>query len=155
MFYTFETNKEKEIMNTRQTSIDCYYKIKEEGLLTKMRLEYYEAIFNNAPCTSGEAYDAMITGKVVGKSHRIERARFTELRRMGVIKEVGERKCKISGIRTIVYDLTDELPTDLPPKITKKDRLNKALNAFRKLYKNKDTSTVEDWTTVANLIKKI
>ena len=40
----------------RQTSIDCYNQIKAEGLLSKRRLEVYEAILKSAPCSSGEAF---------------------------------------------------------------------------------------------------
>ena len=139
---------------TRQTSIDCYYEIKNEGLLNNMRLQYFEAIFNNAPCTSGEAYKAMKMGKTVGKGERLERSRFTELRNMGVIKEVGTRRCNESGRSSIVWDLTDKLPTKIKSN-TKKNKIEDALNALRKLYINKNTSTDSDWIIVSDLIKKI
>ena len=78
-------------MNTRQTSIDCYNKIKEEGLLSNMRFKVYEAILRKAPCTSGEAFATMTT-----KENQISqsRARFTELRGLGVIYE----KCYRMGL---------------------------------------------------------
>jgi hypothetical protein len=45
------------------------------------------------------------------------RARFTELRELGVLNEVGERLCKVSGRMCIVWDVTDALPiSDLPKK---------------------------------------
>jgi hypothetical protein len=139
-------------MNTRQTSIDCYNKIKEEGLLSKMRLKVYEAILNNAPCTSGEAFATMTT-----KENQISqsRARFTELRELGVIYEVRNRKCTITGMNVIEWDLTDRLPVNIKKSTkTKKHRLNDALSSLRELYKNKNR-TVEDWKTVADLIKSI
>ena len=106
----------------RQTSIDCYKEIVKEGLLSKMRLQYYEAIMQCAPCTSGEAYDLMIKGKVLPKSVRLERTRFSELRDLGAIKEVGVRRCNISNRKTIVWDLTDQLPNKkLIPKKKDKD----------------------------------
>jgi hypothetical protein len=139
-------------MTTRQTSIDCYNKIKEQGLLSNMRFKVYEAILKKAPCTSGEAFAIMTT-----KENQISqsRARFTELRELGVIYEKGEKQCSITGRNVIEWDLTDRLPINIKnPNKTKKQRLDAALNSLRELYKNKD-STNEDWKTVADLIKSI
>jgi hypothetical protein len=140
-------------MNTRQTSIDCYNKIKEEGLLSNMRFKVYEAILRKAPCTSGEAFATMTT-----KENQISqsRARFTELRELGVIYEKGEKKCSITGRSVIEWDLTDRLPVNIKnPNKTKKQKVDCALNSLRKLYKNKDNSSNEDWKLVADLIKSI
>ena len=138
-------------MKTRQTSIDCYNKIKSEGLLSKMRLKVYEAILRKAPCTSGEAFATMTT-----KENQISqsRARFTELRELGVIYEVQNRKCSITGMSVIEWDLTDRLPIKIKSSNkTKKQRVNDALDSLRQLYKN--NSTDEDWKNVADLIKSI
>ena len=139
-------------MNTRQTSIDCYNKIKQDGLLSRRRFEVYEALLSSAPCTSSEAIrNAKTTFGVFGVS-----SRFTELRDLGVIFEKGEKKCTITGRNVIEWDLTDRLPIEIKnTNKTKKHRVDDALNSLRELYKNKDISTVEDWKTVANLIKSI
>ena len=140
-------------MNIRQTSIDCYNKIKSEGLLSKMRLKVYEAILKNAPCTSGEAFATMTT-----KENQISqsRARFTELRELGVIYEVKNRKCTITGMNVIEWDLTDKIPNKFKKtNKTKKEKINEALKSLRILYKNKDFNTDEDWKKVADLIKNI
>ena len=140
-------------MTTRQTSIDCFNEIKEQGLLSNMRFKVYEAILKKAPCTSGEAFATMTT-----KENQISqsRARFTELRELGVIYEKGEKQCTITGRNVIEWDLTDRLPVNIKnPNKTKKQRLDDALNSLRELYKNKDISTDEDWKIVADLIKSI
>ena len=139
-------------MNTRQTSIQCFNKIKQEGLLSKRRLEVYEALYTSAPCTSSEAIrNAKTTFGVFGVS-----SRFTELRDLGVIYEKGEKQCTITGRNVIEWDLTDKLPVNFKNKNkTKKQRIDDAINSFRELYKNKDNSTKEDWKIVANLIKLI
>ena len=140
-------------MNTRQTSIDCYNEIKANGLLSKTRLQVYLAILKNAPCSSGEAFATMTT-----KENQISqsRARFTELRELGVIYEKGEKQCSITGRNVIEWDLTDRLPINIKnSNKTKKQRLDDALNSLRELYKNKDISTDEDWKIVADLIKSI
>jgi len=140
-------------MGTRQTSIDCYNQIKAEGLLSKRRLEVYEAIYNSAPCTSSEAMVGILNSTNVLTQSR---ARFTELRELGVIYEKGEKKCTITGRNVIEWDLTDNLPIQsIAPTNTKKQRVSDTLEALRLLYKIKNTSTYDDWKNIAILIKSI
>jgi hypothetical protein len=136
-------------MNTRQTSIDCYNKIKEEGLLSKRRLQVYESIYNSAPCTASEVFKE--------KNLKTNQSgRFTELRDLGVIYEKGERICSITGRNVIEWDLTDRLPINIKnPNKTKKQRLDAALKSLRELYRNHNTCSDQDWKMVADLIKSI
>tara|TARA_R110000822_G_C14899044_1_gene448741 strand:+ start:28 stop:441 length:414 start_codon:yes stop_codon:yes gene_type:complete len=137
-------------MITRQTSIDCFNQIKEAGLLAKRRFETFEAIFKSAPCTRQEALEH--TNPINALS--LSAARFTELRRIGVIYEKDVRACKVTGRNVIEWDLTDRLPITLKnTNKTKKQRVNDALDSLRQLYKN--NSTDEDWKKVADLIKSI
>ena len=139
-------------MKTRQTSIDCYNEIKNSNLLAKRRLETFEAIFKSAPCTRQEALEH--TNPLNALS--LSAARFTELRRLGVIYEKSVRPCKVTGRNVIEWDLTDRLPVNIKKSnTTKKQRVDDALNLLRELYKNKDTSTDDDWKRVADLIKSI
>ena len=139
-------------MKTRQTSIECYNEIRANGLLSKRRFEVYEALLSSAPCTSSEAIrNAKTTFGVFGVS-----SRFTELRDLGVIYEVRTRECTVTGRNVIEWDLTDRLPVNVKKSNkTKKNKIDDALNSLRELYKNKDTSSDEDWKTVADLIKSI
>jgi len=139
-------------MKTRQTSIDCYNEIRANGLLSKRRFEVYEALLSSAPCTSSEAIrNAKTTFGVFGVS-----SRFTELRDLGVIYEVRTRECTVTGRNVIEWDLTDRLPVNVKKSNkTKKNKIDDALNSLRELYKNKDTSSDEDWKVVADLIKSI
>jgi hypothetical protein len=139
-------------MKTRQTSIDCYNEIRANGLLSKRRFEVYEALLSSAPCTSSEAIrNAKTTFGVFGVS-----SRFTELRDLGVIYEVRTRQCTVTGRNVIEWDLTDRLPVNIKKSNrTKKHKIDDVLNSLRELYKNKDTSTDDDWKLVADLIKSI
>ena len=139
-------------MNTRQTSIDCYNKIRSNGLLSKRRLETFEAIIKIAPCTASEVQHSIN----YHNGGRDCMKRISELRDRGVIYEVRTRECRVTGRNVIEWDLTDRLPIEIK-KInkTKKHRVDDALNSLRELYKNKDISTVEDWKTVSDLIKSI
>ena len=141
-------------MKTRQTSIDCYNEIKNSNLLAQRRFETFNAIFKSAPCTRQEALEH--TNPINALS--LSAARFTELRRIGVIYEKDVRPCKVTGRNVIEWDLTDKLP--FHKKILSKTKSQKkieALNSLRLLYKKKvkDYSTDEDWKIVADLIKSI
>jgi len=91
----------------RKTSIDPYHKIKSEGLLSEKRMDVYIALYEHGPCTGMELLQWM------NKSTRVDsqvRARLNELKKLGVAKEVGERKCSISGQNVILWAVTDQLP---------------------------------------------
>ncbi len=97
----------------RQTSIDCYNQIKAEGLLSKRRFQAYFAIYLIAPCTASELQHSM----VYEDGGRDCMKRVSELRELGVIKEVGTRECKITKRNVIEWDLTNNLPLDKLPKL--------------------------------------
>jgi predicted transcriptional regulator len=137
-------------MGARQTSIDCYRQIQAQGLLSKQRFEVYQALlYMGKPSTTREVYATMDVAKQ-------EATRFTELRNIGVIYEVRNRKCTITGRTAIEWDLTDGLPKDkIISNNSKKQRLDTCIDALKELYKKKNTSSIEDWQVVANLIRKI
>ena len=144
-------------MTIRQTSIDCYTQIKQEGLLSKMRFKVYEGILKNAPCTSAEVLSTLLSKNSAITSSR---ARFTELRELGVIYEVHNRKCNITGRTSIEWDLTDRLPVNIKnPNKTKQQKKNDALESLRNLYKKRykkiNDDTINEWKIVADLIKSI
>jgi len=134
---------------TRQTSINCYNEIKAEGLLSKKRLEVYEALLENAPCTSSEAVRNKNTSLFgIG-------SRFTELRDLGVIYEKGSKKCSITGRNVIEWDLTDKLPTKEKVKKspTKKEKKKHLMALIIKL--GNDGELVEKDKKLLRLIYKL
>jgi len=140
-------------MGTRQTSIDCFNQIKAQGLLSKMRFKVYECILTNSPCTSAEALSTMLSKNSAITSSR---ARFTELRELGVIYEKGIKKCTVTGRNVIEWDLTDRLPIDKKiTTTTKKMRASHTLYAFYELYKNRMSASSEEWENLEMLIRKI
>lgn len=109
----------------RETSIQAYRQIKQEGLLSKMRERVYDVVFHHGPCTSAEAYTLMT--KVEKAPITQSRARFTELRDQGVFKECGRKTCSVTGRTAILWDVTDQLPSQLPKK-KKKNGLQDAID---------------------------
>lgn len=83
---------------TRETSIEAYQKIQANGLLSKRRWEVYDWIYNNGPCVGN---DIPIDGgwKVT-----------SQLKKIGVLKEVGEGISKKTGFKGVLWDVTEKIP---------------------------------------------
>jgi hypothetical protein len=96
----------------RQTSVDTYHQIQSEGLLSKNRLIIYKIVFENGPMTSAEAF-SILNKYAPTRNITQSRARFTELRDMGVFTELGTKKCSITGRNTILWGCTNNLPIKL------------------------------------------
>jgi len=143
-------------MKARQTSIDCYNQIKSEGLLSKRRLQVYEILLHNG-CLTGTEISILFKQKYFSSNHSEGiRNRISELFDRGVVYEKQIVECKSTGRKVIQWDLTDKLPIKIKSSNkTKKHKIDDALNSLRELYKNKDTSTDQDWKLVADIIKSI
>lgn len=107
-------------MSVRRTSIETYRQIEAEGLLSKMRFEAYELLFNYGPLTANQL---MQQAKLLNpaKSHQSLESigrRLSELRDVGVIYEVKEINCPVTGRPVILWDVTEKLPLkwDKPKK---------------------------------------
>lgn len=105
---------------SRQTSIETYHKIKEEGLLSQRRWQIYDILFHNGPMTAGEIFDYGLRKFIWSRAVKGGIcARLTELRQLGVAVELEPRECKVSGQVTILWELNNKLPVkwDKPKKI--------------------------------------
>ena len=85
------------------------------------------------------------------------RARFTELRELGVIYEVGVKKCSITNRNVIEWDLTDNLPFELEKNKTKskKTKINEVLSLIERLGKNLTEAEKVELRKIYHLVKKI
>lgn len=86
----------------RKTSIQAYQQIKNSGLLAKRRLEVYSWLFDHGPATASEIENGM--------KRRHANKRLSELRDQGVVEEVGQKICMVSGYEVILWDVTGLLP---------------------------------------------
>lgn len=99
----------------RQTSIEAYRKIKEEGLLSKARLDVYKALYECGPATAMEIFNFMAQrrgNKVAANVY----ARLSELRSVGVVRELGTVNCSTTKMNVIQWDVTNKLPIKLDKK---------------------------------------
>lgn len=92
----------------RQTSIDSYNIIKENGLLDGLLFTVYEAIYFGGPMTQMETCRAINSPKTQDRSLM---PRFAQLKNMGAINEVGKKICSITGREVLLWDVTKNIPS--------------------------------------------
>lgn len=131
----------------RKTSINVYNEIKNNGLLSKRRFEIYSAVFKYGPVTAMEVFKKL-------KLNTNQSGRFSELRDMGVIQEVGEKQCSITGRTAIIWEATDNLPKEINTKQSKKEKKDYILDVLRSLYSEKFMTT-DAKNKINNLAKRI
>lgn len=101
----------------RDTSIEAYRTIKENGLLSKRRWQVYDVLFHHGPLTVGELWAWHL--KDQGIQLNSISPRTSELLNFGVITEIRERKCRSTGNLSIEWDVTSRLPANFEkPKKT-------------------------------------
>lgn len=124
----------------RQTSIEAYHKIKEDGTLSSSRWHVYEILYKHGPLTAGELKQKMLWSKENFLKVYKSESRLTELRDMGVVQELGKKKCSLSGMTVILWDVTDKLPVKLKRDVkpSKKKMLADAIEVINK-YANQET----------------
>jgi hypothetical protein len=100
----------------RDTSIEAFNTIKENGLLSQNRQRVYSIIFKNGPLTGAQV--AALFYSKYGRTSASEtiRNRITELRNFGVVKEVGKTIDVNTAMKVLVWDVTSKLPIKLERK---------------------------------------
>lgn len=102
----------------RRTSLETLRDIEASGLLSVRRMQVYKALFEYGPCTANELFKKWkFTSHVTQQNIH---PRLGELREVGVVDEITERPCEVTGRTAIVWDVNDKLPTKFDkPKIHK------------------------------------
>lgn len=117
----------------RLTSINAYNRIKDEGLLSQRRLEVYQILYQHGPLTANE-----IVRKAKESHPNVNQtgfnARLSELKRMKVVAEVGDRHDEVSGHRCLLWDVTDGLPSKLVVNDLTRKHLLKCREVLQKVY---------------------
>lgn len=108
----------------RQTSLEVYHKIKDNGVLSERRMEVYNILFHHGPLTATECWEIVKQNRSDGKTHQNGiTPRFSELLDMQAIYIVEERPCSITREKCISWDVTNSLPVKLEKKPTKEERI--------------------------------
>lgn len=124
----------------RSTSLAAYITIRDTNLLSAKRWQAYDALYRSPGSLTHNELQARIDeefygdathGRAVYRNNIV--ARLGELRDMGVVVEVGEKECSISGMTCIAWDVTDKLPRKLTKSL--KPTRNQRIDAMGKLLK--------------------
>ncbi len=101
-------------MPTRRTSRKALEYLVTTGLLGKRQMQSYRILFAYGPLTAQELARHVPSGW----------KRLPELRSMGLVDEVGERRCTVTSRTVILWDVTDRMPnTDAPTPALKQKGL--------------------------------
>jgi chaperonin cofactor prefoldin len=87
-----------------------------------------------------------VSKKIPFVTERSITPRFAELKKQGVVKEVGQRPCRITGRITYIWDVTSKLPE----KIEKIDRptraeLEEQLSEYKMALEEISDRTNDNW----------
>ena len=104
----------------RNTSIQAYQTIKENGLLSWRRMEVYECLYHHGPMTGKQLTISLNTNQSNSGAYA---TRLSELRDRGVVQELGTTKCEYTGYEVILWDVTSNLPTDFKKPPSEKEEL--------------------------------
>jgi hypothetical protein len=89
----------------RDTSLTVYDKIKKEALLGRLQFIVYEMLYTYGPMTQMEL------SRMLPAMDRSQLGpRFSELKRLGCVREVSNRGCSITGTVVSAWDVTSRLP---------------------------------------------
>lgn len=91
----------------RSTSVESYCAIRDSGVLSELRWDVYDYIYAHGPLTARQT--------IVGLSETYELSsvyspRFAELKRLGLIADIGTTECEFSGRNVTVWDVTANMP---------------------------------------------
>ena len=118
-------------MTTRNTSIEAYNEV--IPFLSKKRKEIYDVLFNLGPMTSAEVFRHLNARNPVANITQ-SRARFTELREMGAILELGTKPCNVTGVTVILWDVDDGPVKKLEKKLTTKQKYEMCLESLKQIH---------------------
>lgn len=92
---------------SRDTSIDAYIQIKEDGTLGRLQWATYDCLFRHGPLTTRQIHKRI---KHIARDVGIVSTRLTELERMGSVSSVGTVECEETGKTVILWDVTSKIP---------------------------------------------
>lgn len=93
----------EDIPRFRDTSATAFYNAVNSGMFKSLQQRIHHLLSENGASTQMETHRQFQQAGLVGDSHSIT-PRFAELRDLGLIREKGERACRITGQVSIVWE---------------------------------------------------
>lgn len=92
------------ITRPRDTSVRAFYQAVDAGVIATRRQQVWSGLRAIGIATSSEVFEYLKEKKHLGLRYDSNTcARFTELRDLGLIREVGERQCRVTGQTCITW----------------------------------------------------
>ena len=89
------------ITTPRDTSVQAFYNAVDSGVIETRRQQVWSALRARGEATSNEVFESL---KALGVRYiSTACARLTELRDLGLVREVGQRRCTITGQLCIAW----------------------------------------------------
>jgi hypothetical protein len=90
----------------RETSIQAFYNAVDAGIIETRRAQVWFGLKQTGVSTSGEVFEYLKEHLHLGLRYDSNTcARFTELRDLGLIREVGRRACRVTGQVCITWEV--------------------------------------------------
>ena len=98
---------------TQTTSAEAYRWIQDSPYLQSLQRQILSVMATKfLPMTANEITEAMNPAPRINTAN----TRFSELRRMGTIREAGKRPCRVTGRNCMTWELTGAAPEPLPKR---------------------------------------
>lgn len=94
----------------RQTSIEAYRRIEEDGSLSAAQWAVYDALFRSPAGLTRNELDQKLSP---GRPNALHSRRLAEMERAGVVRRLAARACSVSGHKCEVWDVTDAVPSEV------------------------------------------
>lgn len=115
----------------RETSREAYQVIKAQGLLKNLEWRVYVTLHKFGPMNATECTKKMEEHFVTHNKADLKQSSspiFARLKRKGVIiDDLPTKSCSITGMRTIVWRVTDDLPVKIKKEKSLKQKYAEAL----------------------------
>lgn len=115
---------------SQPTSNAAYAKIVANGLITGIRFKVYDAIANHGPITMNEVFKEHLTTI----PQATQTPRYAELVEMGVIAMSGKRPDRHSNVEGVTWEITANLPTKLPKRLSKDQQIEAVRQALLDIH---------------------
>jgi|KBSMisStaDraftv2_1062788.scaffolds.fasta_scaffold00662_14 hypothetical protein len=92
------------ITKPRHTSVEAFYRALDAGVINTRRLQAYAGLAELGIATVSETFEHLKdTRQLTIRYDSNTATRFSELRDLGLIREVGERPCRVTGQTCITW----------------------------------------------------
>jgi len=131
----------------RETSIEAYRHLVENGILAEKNRVVYEYLWKNGATTQKK------TERNFNDRTYTLRPRFAQLEKMGLIKVVGEINCEETGRKNLLWDVTDRV-YPLPIK-RKKDYTTELINKLKSFESKVDIFYKQEVREILGIARQI